>query len=110
MFGFRRKKRGRGFEKGNNFLKSFAMKIDALTIDTDANESLTKKLRQLKMNFTFTVSPDDDRDMKGNEDVIRGLYEELKSLFYRGNWKEEDALLLIDRINAELEAVSEMVG
>jgi hypothetical protein len=109
MFGFRRKKRAKGFEKGNNFLKSFAMKIDALTIYTDANESVTKKLRQLKMNFTFTVSPDDNRDMKGNEDVIRSLYEELKSLLSRSDWKEEDVLLLIDRINAELEAVSEMV-
>ena len=109
MFRFLRRRYAGGFEKGNAFLMSFAGKINALTIYTEENENLTEKLRRLKMDFEFTISPDDNRDMAKNEENIRKLYDELKTLLYRGNWTERDVTRYIDRILLELEEISELV-
>ena len=108
MFRFLRRRYAGGFEKGNAFLMSFAGKINALTIYTEENESLTEKLRKLKMDFEFTVSHDDNRDMAKNEANIRSLYDGLKSLLHRGNWTEHDVIVYIDRILLELEEISEL--
>ncbi len=108
MFRFLRRKYAGGFEKGNAFLMSFAGKINALTIYTEENENLTESLRKLKMDFEFTVSPDDNRDMAKNEENIRRLYDGLKTLLYRGNWTEKDVRGYIDCILFELEEIENL--
>ena len=108
MFRFLRRRYAGGFEKGNAFLMSFAGKINALTIYTEENENLTEQLRKLKMDFEFTVPPDDNRDMARNEENIRSFYDGLKGLLHRGSWTEKDVRWYIDCILLELEEIGSL--
>ena len=106
MFGFGKKKYAKAFEKDNDFLKNFAVKISALLRYTEDNEKVTEKINKLKEDFVFTIAPPQNREVKKHQEEIERKYADLKSVLEQDEWDEKDVLKRISSIGAELDEIN----
>ena len=102
---FGKKKYVQNFTNDNNFLKSYAIKINGLIRYVENNERVTKALEKLRDDFQFTIGTA-AKSAKKNEARIDRLYDKLKNAFQTTQIDEEAVMLLIRNIGMELDEIN----
>lgn len=102
---FGKKKYINNFSQDNNFLKSYAVKINGLIRYVENNETVVKALEKLKEDFQFTIGSA-AKSAKKNEANIDRLYEQLKEAFQQPTLDEAAVLLTIRNIGMELDEIN----
>ncbi|MBQ4091348.1 MAG: hypothetical protein IJC64_03420 [Clostridia bacterium] len=101
----------RSFQKNvtrdNEFFKNFAIKLNTLMRYTEANEKVTAELKKLQNDFQYTVATS-DRHAKKNEHNIEKMYDELKAMLQQPTWDEQQVLLLVRNMGAEIDEINSM--
>ena len=105
--GFFKKAFQKNVTRDNHFFKNTAVKMNALMRYTEENEKVTEALKNLQHDFQYTVATPDKRAKK-SEDNIDKMYDELKTLLQQSEWDEQQVLLIIKNIGAELDEISAM--
>ena len=101
----------RSFQKNvtrdNELFKNFAIKLNTLMRYTEANEKVTAELKKLQNDFQYTVATS-DRHAKKNEHNIEKMYDELKAMLQQPTWDEQQVLLLVRNMGAEIDEINSM--
>lgn len=101
----------RSFQKNvtrdNEFFKTFAIKLNTLMRYTESNETITAELKKLQNDFQYTVATS-DRHAKKNEHNIEKMYDELKAMLQQPTWDEQQVLLLVKNMGAEIDEINSM--
>jgi len=74
---------------------------------TEANEKVTAELKKLQNDFQYTVATS-DRHAKKNEHNIEKMYDELKAMLQQPTWDEQQVLLLVRNMGAEIDEINSM--
>ena len=93
--------------RDNEFFKNYAIKVNALLRYTDGFDKVIAELKRLQDDFQYTVATS-DRHAKKNERNIEKMYDELKAMLQQTSWDEQQVLLLIKNIGAEIDEINSM--
>ena len=99
---FGKKRYAKKFDKGNNFLKNYAVKVSAIMNLTEKSEIVTDKLNHLKETFVFSVSPPQNKEVVKCQESIEAKFDELKAILEQEDWDENDVLHRISVIETEV--------
>ena len=99
---FGKKRYAKKFGKGNDFLKSYSVKISALMNLTDKNENVTDKLNHLKETFVFSISPPQNKEVVKCQESIEAKFDDLKAILEQEDWYENDVIRRISIIEMEV--------
>ena len=102
---FGKKKYVKNFTSDNNFLESYAVRIQGLLGYVEDNERIKKALEKLKNDFHYTIGTA-AKNAKKNEARIDCLYDELKEAFQKPQLDEEAVLRIIRSIGIELNEIN----
>ena len=90
------------FGKGNDFLKSYGTKVNALMNLTENNEIVTDKLNHLKETFVFSISPPQTKEVVKCQEKIEAKFNELRDLLEKEDWDEKEAIRRINSLETEV--------
>lgn len=93
--------------RDNQFFKNYAVKINALLRYAEDNEKVTKELKKLQDDFQYTVATA-DRHAKKSENDIEKMYDSLKAMLQQPEWDEQQVLVAIRNIGAEIDEINSM--
>ena len=102
---FGKKKYTNNFTRDNEFMKSYAIKINGLTRYAEGNERLTEALVKLKEDFQYTIGSA-ERASKKNEARIDKMYTSLKEAFQKPELNEDEILLIIRNMGMEIDEIN----
>lgn len=105
--GFFKKSFQKNVTRDNQFFKNYAVKINALLHYTEENERITEALEKLQNDFQYTVATS-DRHAKKHEHCIEKMYKELKAMLQQPTWDEQQVLLIVRNIDAEIDEINAM--
>ena len=92
--GLFKKKFEKNVSRDNEFLKSYAIKVNGLLIYTDKNEKVTEELRALANDFQYTVASAKAEAKKIEKDIAKE-FEALSQKFQQPDWSEDEVILII---------------
>ena len=93
--------------RDNQLFKNYAVKINALLRYAEDNEKVTKELKKLQDDFQYTVATA-DRHAKKSENDIEKMYDSLKAMLQQPEWDEQQVLVAIRNIGAEIDEINSM--
>ena len=93
--------------RDNQFFKNYAVNINALLRYAEDNEKVTKELKKLQDDFQYTVATA-DRHAKKSENDIEKMYDSLKAMLQQPEWDEQQVLVAIRNIGAEIDEINSM--
>lgn len=99
---FGKKRYAKKFDKGNNFLKNYAVKVSAIMNLTDKSEIVTDELNHLKETFVFSVSPPQNKEVVKCQESIEAKFDELEAILEQEDWDENDVVRRISIIEKEV--------
>lgn len=105
--GLFKKKYPNNEQRNNEFLKNYAVRVNLLLRFTKDNEKVTKELKILQNDFDNTVATS-DKHAKENEKAITDKFNELEQMLQEPNWNEQQVLLMINKIGAEIDKINTM--
>jgi len=105
--GFFKKSFQKNVTRDNQFFKNYAVKINALLRYTEENEKITEALKKLQNDFQYTVATS-DKHAKKSEHNIEKMYEELKAMLQQPTWDEQQVLLIVRNMGAEIDEINSM--
>ena len=91
--------------RDNQFFKNHAVRINALLRYTEENEKVTAALTKLQQDFQYTVASP-DKKAKKSEHKIEKMYGELKNILQQPTWDEQQVLLIIKNMGAEIDEIN----
>lgn len=83
--------------RDNEFLKSFASKVNGLIVYTKNNDKITAELKALQNDFQYTT-PSAKKEAKKIEKSIKTEFDILVGKLETPNWNEDDVILSINKI------------
>lgn len=105
--GFFKRKYSKNVTRDNQFFKTYAIKMNALLRYVEDNEKVTDAIERLQNDLQYTVASA-DAHAKKREKNIKKYYEELKAMLQQPGWNEQQVLLLVKNIGAEVDEINSM--
>ncbi len=105
--GFFKKRYQKNVSRDNEFLKDYAIKINALLRYTEENQKVTEALERLQQDFQYTVATN-VTDAKKVEKTLADMYDALKATLQQPAWDEQAVLLAIRNMGAEIDEINSM--
>ena len=105
--GFFKKKYQKNVTRDNEFLKDYAIKINARLRYTEENQKVTEALERLQQDFQYTVATN-VKDAKKVEKTLADMYDALKATLQQPAWDEQAVLLSIRNMGAEIDEINSM--
>lgn len=105
--GFFKKAFEKNVSRDNQFFKNFAVKINALLRYTEGHDAVTAELKKLQNDFQYTVATS-DKKAKKSERNIENMYGELKGMLQQPSWDEQQVLLIVRNMGAEIDEINAM--
>lgn len=105
--GFFKRKYSKNVTRDNQFFKTYAVKMNALLRYVEDNEKVTEAIERLQNDFQYTVASADSHAKKCEKN-IKKLYEELKAMLQQPGWNEQQVLLLVKNMGAEIDEINSM--
>ena len=105
--GFFKRKYSKNVTRDNQFFKTYAIKMNALLRYVEDNEKVTQAIETLQNDFQYTVASADGHAKKREKNITK-LYEELKAMLQQPGWNEQQVLLLVKNIGAEVDEINSM--
>lgn len=102
---FGKKKYTKNFTRDDNFMKSYAIKINGLIRYVEENERIAKALEKLKEDFEYTIGSS-AKAAKKNEARIEKMYDSLKESLQKSSLNEDEILLTIRNIGMEIDEIN----
>ena len=102
---FGKKKYAKNFTRDDEFMKSYAIKINGLTRYAEGNDRLTEALVKLKEDFQYTIGSA-AKPAKKNEANIDKMYNSLKEAFQKPELDEAGILLIIRNMGMEIDEIN----
>lgn len=99
-----KKKYVKNVTRDNEFLKDYAIKVNALMVFAEDNENVTAALRQLQDEFQYTVATA-DRDAKKMEKEIGNLYKAIYAVLSQPGWNEAEVIGQIRQMRATIDTL-----
>ena len=90
---FGKKKYEKNMTRDNQFLKSYAIKVNGLINFAEGNERVTKELEDLKHDFQYSIGTS-SKDNKKLEKKIENDYQALSDMVVQASWDEAEVIRL----------------
>jgi hypothetical protein len=90
---FGKKKYEKNMTRDNQFLKSYAIKVNGLINFAQGNETVTKELEELKHDFQYSIGTS-AKENKKLEKKIKDNYQTLSDLLTQPSWEENEVIRL----------------
>ena len=102
-----KRKYAKNVTRDNQFFKTYAVKMNALLRYAEDNEKVTDAIERLQNDLQYTVASADSHAKKREKNITK-LYEELKAMLQQPGWNEQQVLLLVKNIGAEVDEINSM--
>lgn len=96
-----KKKYVKNVTRDNEFLKNYAVKVNALMIYAEDNDKITAQLEELQNEFQYTVATA-DTDAKKFEKQIDNQYKTLYAVMSQPGWDEDEVIGMIRQMRATI--------
>ena len=80
--------------RDNEFLKSYAIKVNGLLMYTEKNEKVSDELRALMNDFQYTVASSKPEAKKIEKNIVKE-FDALTLKLQQLDWAEDEVLLMI---------------
>ena len=83
-------------EDTHKFLESHAIRLNAMLVYVEENETVSKKMIELREKFSFAVAPEDSKELKPYKEAIEQYFVELKEKLSPGDWDEKEVITILN--------------
>lgn len=104
---FGKKKYDKNVSRDNEFLKDYAIRVNALINFAEGNENVTKELKILKDDFQYSVATD-AKEAKKVEKRINTEYQALSAELSQSSWDEKEVIRMIRIIRQSIVEITSM--
>ncbi len=104
---FGKKKFDKNVSRDNEFLKDYAIKVNALLMYVEENEKLTKELSALKDDFEFSVASSDPKAKALEKKIVKD-FDQLKATLQQADWDEAEVLMLARGIRGTIVEITSL--
>ena len=93
--------------RDNEFLKSYASKVNGLLVYTKANETVTAELKALQSDFQY-ATPSAKKEAKKIEKGIKEEFDALVAKLETPNWAQDDVILSVNKLRRLIVEISSL--
>ena len=104
---FGKKKFDKNVSRDNEFLKDYAIKVNALLLYVEENEKLTTEMKALKDDFDFSVASSDPKAKTLEKRIVKD-FDSLKATLQQSDWDEAEVLMLVRGIRSTIVEITSL--